>query len=217
MWEMEQAALRDIVNELQPKRILDFACGTGRISALVEKLAPQAQITGIDISESMLTLARQNAQRTDYRLLDTQQAIKTFGAGGFDLVMAFRFFPNAEASLRQRIGTDLGQLVAEGGSLVINNHRNFWSTSYIARRLKGEAPNGALNSDIERIFIDQGFRVTRKMSLGWWPQGDKHAVLLPWKVVGSLERANLKWGSRLHSLGFNTIWVLTKPTIRNAG
>ena len=31
MWDLEQAALRDLIGAVKPRRALDFACGTGRI------------------------------------------------------------------------------------------------------------------------------------------------------------------------------------------
>jgi SAM-dependent methyltransferase len=210
MWELEQAALRDIVGALKPRRILDFACGTGRIASFLENTFAEPAIDGIDISESMITLAREKAVRVNYRLMDTQQAISVFGERHFDLITAFRFFANAEHSLRERIAGDLARLVSDDGALVINNHRNFWSTSYIARRLKGEKPIGALNSDIEGLFTGQGFRVMRKLSLGLWPQGDTQALMLPWKAVRALERRNLDWLAAGHALGYNTVWVLSR-------
>jgi SAM-dependent methyltransferase len=210
MWDLEQAALRDLIGALKPRRALDFACGTGRIASFVEKAFPDLAIDGIDISESMLEQARKKGGRTEYRLMDTQQAISFYGEHHFDLVLAFRFFPNAEATLRRRIAADLARLVSNGGALIINNHRNFWSTSYLARRLRGERPIGALNSDIEGLFTEQGFRVVRKLSLGVWPQGEMHALMLPWKAVRSLEETNLAWIAAHHTLGYNTIWVLSR-------
>jgi SAM-dependent methyltransferase len=210
MWDLEQAALRDLIGALKPRRALDFACGTGRISSFVESAFPELAIDGIDISESMLDLARKKGGRTTYRLMDTQEAISFYGEHHFDLIMAFRFFPNAEAALRRRIAADLARLVTDDGALVINNHRNFWSTSYLARRLRGEQPIGALNRDIEALFTDQGFRVVRRLSLGLWPQGDLRALLLPWTAVRALEEKNLAWTAAHHKLGYNTIWVLSR-------
>ena len=132
MWDLEQAALRDLIGALHPRRALDFACGTGRISSFVENAFPELAIEGIDISESMLDLARKKGGRTTYRLMDTQEAISFYREHHFDLIMAFRFFPNAEAPLRRRIAADLARLVSDDGALLINNHRNFWSTSACA-------------------------------------------------------------------------------------
>jgi len=75
MWDLEQAALRDLIGALKPRRALDFACGTGRIASFVENAFPELAIDGIDISESMLDVARKKGGPTTYRLMDTQEAI----------------------------------------------------------------------------------------------------------------------------------------------
>ena len=210
MWDLERALLREVVAELRPKRILDFACGTGRISSFVETTFPEPEIHGIDVSESMLGIARERSARGQYRVMQSHDAVTFYGAKAFDLILAFRFFANADRSLRASVSADLGTLVRDDGTLLINNHRNFWSTSYLGRRIIGQKPVGALNSEIERLFTDQGFHVKRKISLGVWPQGDTHALALPWKAVDFVERANQRFLAPYHALGYNTIWLLSK-------
>ena len=46
-----------------PLRILDLGCGTGEITRRLADLYPQAQVTGVDILESNLELARRAASR----------------------------------------------------------------------------------------------------------------------------------------------------------
>lgn len=210
MWELERAFLQRLAAERKPRSILDFACGTGRISAFLEQACPGAEVCGIDISESMLELARPRAARTDYRLMSSRDAIAFYGEKRFDLVVAFRFFANAEPALRASVAADLVRLVSDGGAILLNNHRNFWSTSYVARRMRGEKPFGALNADIERIFVDLGFRLQRRASLGAWPQGDTHALGLPWKAVRALERVNSSTLAAHHTLGYNTLMLFTR-------
>ena len=43
------------------KRVLDIGTGSGRLAIELAKARPDWQITGIDISEDMLKIARQNA------------------------------------------------------------------------------------------------------------------------------------------------------------
>lgn len=210
MWELEQTALERIVAERAPASILDFACGTGRISSFLEGRFPHTPIWGIDIAESMLELARQGARRTEYLQMSSAEAITHFGEKRFDLVVAFRFFANAEPSLRESVAADLVRLVSDSGCIVLNNHRNFWSTSYLARRAAGQPAYGALNADIEELFLRHGFRRERRLSLGIWPQGDTHALMLPWKAVRAIEKANLSWPASHHSLGYNTLLVFSR-------
>src|SRR5437879_5027917 len=73
IWQLEQPALeRIIVNFKQgrraPLRLLDFACGTGRILSCVEKLVDVAE--GIDISSNMVELARKKCTKARLQVGD---------------------------------------------------------------------------------------------------------------------------------------------------
>lgn len=46
------------ISNKQPKRVLDLGCGYGRIVKALKKKAPTCQITGLDISQKQLELAR---------------------------------------------------------------------------------------------------------------------------------------------------------------
>jgi hypothetical protein len=58
--------------------------------------------------------------------------------------------------------------------------------------------------------LDRGFICTRTYSLGLWPQTDFRAALLPWPLATALERVNLRCFSRMHTLGYNTVFVFRK-------
>jgi demethylmenaquinone methyltransferase/2-methoxy-6-polyprenyl-1,4-benzoquinol methylase len=62
-WQ-DKAWKRDLIAEL-PEKIspicLDLACGTGDIAFLLAEKYPTADVTGIDLTEDMLTLARQRS------------------------------------------------------------------------------------------------------------------------------------------------------------
>ena len=49
-----------------PEKILDLCCGTGDISLLFQKFCPNAQISGIDFSEEMLSLAKRKAPNINF-------------------------------------------------------------------------------------------------------------------------------------------------------
>jgi SAM-dependent methyltransferase len=210
MWEFEQVFLRRLLSESQPRHVLDFACGTGRISGFVGNLLPSSTVYGIDISESMLDIARQESSKPQFLHMESHAAIPFFGERHFDLILAFRFFANADRKLASSVSEDLCRLLSDQGILVVNNHRNFWSLSYLGQRLMGEQPLGALNPEIEELFTKQGLHVRQRVSLGVWPQTDKKPALMPWSVVARVERANLAQCAAYHTLGYNTIWVLSR-------
>lgn len=212
MWELEKDLIKKIFTDLAPRRALDFATGTGRIVSELEQSLPDCEFHGIDISQDMLATARAECRRTAFHEMDGRQALDNFGKESFDVVSAFRFFPNADPSLRNEVAEQISGLTKRGGHVILNNHRNFWSTSYVGMRAAGNSDGnyGSCNADIKNLFLRRGFSCVRKYSLGIWPQTDYRPVLLPWSLTSSLERFNLRHFSGLHSLGYNTIFVFRK-------
>lgn len=212
MWQLEEPVIEDIFTGLAPKRVLDFAAGTGRITTVLERCLPACDIHGIDISEDMLAIARPQCSRATFHLADGRQALQQFGAETFDAISAFRFFPNADPALREDAAEQIARLVRPGGHVILNNHRNFWSPSYVAMRAMGVSSGkfGTLNADMRSLFERQGFTCVRTYSLGVWPQTDFRPALLSWSFANALERFNLRHFSKMHTLGYNTIFVFEK-------
>lgn len=212
MWDLEQDLIKGIFSTLSPLRALDFAAGTGRIASMLEKSLPDCEFHGIDISRDMLDIAETECNRTTFHEMDGRQALAGFGKETFDVVSAFRFFPNADPALRKDVADQLSGLTRPGGHVVVNNHRNFWSTSYLAMRAVGNSDGnyGTRNADIKRLFVERGFSCQRRYSLGVWPQTDFRSFLLPWPATIALERFNMRHLAGRHALGYNTIFVFRK-------
>lgn len=214
MWALEEQLIRDIYTRIAPQRALDFATGTGRIVSTLEKHLPGCEFHGIDISSDMLAVARTQCARATLHEMDGRQALKHFGEGTFDVVSAFRFFPNAEPSLREAAARQIAGLTRPGGHVVLNNHRSFWSIPYVLMRARGndDGSYGSRNADMKRLFLDKGFSCVHQYSLGVWPQTDFRSVLLPWSMTNALERFNMRHASRWHRMGYNTIFVFRKDS-----
>ena len=75
----------------QPKRILEIGCGTGANLAMLAKAFPEANLTGVDLSESMLQKANTNLRRAAGKRVSLIKA--PFGANlfheeeNFDLIL----------------------------------------------------------------------------------------------------------------------------------
>jgi demethylmenaquinone methyltransferase/2-methoxy-6-polyprenyl-1,4-benzoquinol methylase len=52
----------------QPKQILDIATGTGDLAIMLAREAPDAKIVGLDLSDNMLSYARQKAEKRNFRI-----------------------------------------------------------------------------------------------------------------------------------------------------
>ena len=79
-----------------PKRILDLCTGTGDLAVQIEKLADgHAEITGLDYSDSMLSLAREKALKKEFdhiRFVRGDAADLPFGNESLDSIgIAFAF------------------------------------------------------------------------------------------------------------------------------
>jgi SAM-dependent methyltransferase len=212
MWTLEQSLLRDIFMRLAPHRMLDFATGTGRIAAELEANLPDCELHAIDISADMLVLARKKCKTVAFHEMDGRQALAYFGKDTFDVVSAFRFFPNADPTLREDVADQIAGLTKPRGHVVLNNHRSFWSLTYLAMRATGNSDGnyGTPNADIMKLFLRRGFSCVRRYSLGVWPQTDFRAFLLPWSVATAIENANRRFLARTHRLGYNTVFVFRK-------
>lgn len=164
----EALHLARIVPRLFPlgvPRYLDFACGTGRI---LGQLAPLARETvGIDISPSMLAEATRRVPTA--RLVHGDLTRDALALGTFDLVSAFRFFGNAQQSLREGVLRAIRDVLAPRGYLVLNNHRNPHALSALVGTLRNH-PSGAdlTHRKLRRTLTAAGFDVVERHPIGAW-------------------------------------------------
>ncbi len=147
LWSREQEIILRILDKyLADKeiRLLDFACGTGRITALLEDRVRTS--TGVDVSSSMLAIARKKLRHTEIIEADitTEDAL---GGRKFNLITAFRFFLNAERELRSAAIKALAELLDKDGILVFNNHHSLGSPwiRLLHRRHLRKNPDGLFN------------------------------------------------------------------------
>ncbi len=129
MWEREQLLLDRIVQQHVPRRgsYLDFACGTGRVLSYVEPHFREA--VGLDISDTMLAVARERVPDATLVQADATRNPAALQHRRFDFVTAFRFFLNAQPSLREAAMAFLASTLRDAGSrLLFNVHGNRHST-----------------------------------------------------------------------------------------
>ncbi len=211
VWRLEQRVLNRILGDHLAGRTiahLDFACGTGRILGFFR--GHVASATGVDVSASMMEVARQAAPDAELIEADlTQQDV--LGERTFDLITAFRFFPNAEPDLRRAVFRVLTRHLAPRGVLVFNNHKNRNSLRRrISRFLGREVARGTMtHAEVEALAADAGLRILQVIPLATLPLSERRS-LLPLRLAEPLER-RLSGHPRLAGLAQDLIYLCARP------
>jgi demethylmenaquinone methyltransferase/2-methoxy-6-polyprenyl-1,4-benzoquinol methylase len=191
-----------MLRELQPKRILDLATGTGDFA--IESLSLQpSEIVGMDISEGMLEVGRQKMKARGYdgiismRLGDSENL--PFEDNYFDaLTVGFgvRNYENLEKGLSEML-----RVVRPGGKLIIlefSKPKKFPIKQYYAFHSKYIIPFFG-----KRISKDEKAYAYLPESVAAFPEGDDFIAIL--KQTGYQEI-----GSKLVAGGIATIYYGTK-------
>lgn len=188
IWEMEQDVLSSIRRRYYADHEishLDFACGTGRILGHFEKDVSVS--VGIDVSASMLEVARKRLQQSEIIEADITKD-DVLGDRKFNLITAFRFFPNAQGSLRREAMSQLVKHLDDNGFVVFNNHKNYSSTIYrLARMLRRGGDAGMKMTEVKELLSESGLKIEEIYHIGVFPSTEKH-LWLPRFMLGTLEK-----------------------------
>jgi len=181
VWQWQRPVVEQAVKDFRsghsgPVRLLDFACGTGRVLACLEPLVDTAE--GVDISENMVAVARGKCRRARLQvgdILTQPELLQT----EYDLISSFRFLLNAEPDLRHRVLKRLRQVLRmPDGRLLVNVHGNAHSLRHPAvvwRRWRERTrPTGEMLNELSRpaalsLLAESGFQVVRQHGFGILP------------------------------------------------
>jgi ubiquinone/menaquinone biosynthesis C-methylase UbiE len=105
-WEDELGLLEDAIRELPPVRTLDVACGTGFLTRHL-----RGDVTGLDASERMLEVAREQAPAGRFQQGDALSL--PFADGSFDRVFTSYFYCHLESSERERFLAEARRVAPE--------------------------------------------------------------------------------------------------------
>jgi ubiquinone/menaquinone biosynthesis C-methylase UbiE len=105
-WQAERDQAFEAIRALAPKRTLDVACGTG----FVTRLLP-GDVTGLDQSEAMLEVAREQAPHAAFVQGDGIDL--PFEDESFERVFTSHFYGHLEGGDRQRFLADARRVASE--------------------------------------------------------------------------------------------------------
>lgn len=178
LWEREKKVLGSILDRglvRSPVRHLDFACGTGRILSYLSSRVGSS--TGIDVSPSMLECCRVACPKSKLVQADITKE-QVLPSSSFDLITAFRFFPNAQDELRRSALKSLTKLLAPGGILVFNNHKHAGSIAFRFLKKYGRARRIMYFDEVQRLLQGAGMKIVETHSIGCLP-AEERVMIFP--------------------------------------
>lgn len=178
LWEREKHILRKLFSNIDARNShLDFACGTGRILEYLQQFVITS--TGVDISESMLEVCRKRIKRARIIKADITRENILYGEQ-FDIITAFRFFSNAQKSLRFEAMQAISGLLKENGIIVFNNHKNSTNGFYLLSKLFGRNKVTMSKSEVHDLVSDCGLKVVMTFPIGALPSHERYMLLPRW-------------------------------------
>ncbi|MBI4395120.1 MAG: class I SAM-dependent methyltransferase [Candidatus Omnitrophica bacterium] len=150
------------------ERILDIACGTGTLEQLLVKDHPNQQISGIDISEKMLAVAKRKlAAYPNVTFFKANASQIPFPEEHFDLAVcanSFHFFDDPARSLME-----MKRVLKPNGRVIILD----WCRDYLICRfcdlclkLFDPAHKQCYSQDELRRFLSEiGFQIIKEKKL----------------------------------------------------
>jgi len=147
-------------------RALDFGCGTGRSTRFLRNLG--FEVTGVDVSEDMLRIARGVDPSGDYRLVPDDN-FDELELGAFDLVLSAFTFDNIPGAMKVRILCDLGKLLTPNGTIVsIVSSPEIYLHEWASFSTKDFPENASARSgDVVRIIVTDHHDVRPVEDIVW--------------------------------------------------
>jgi len=150
---------------IPPGTVLDAPCGGGRLALLLAKKG--YRVTGADLSEAMLAIARENIQKAGLSVAVEREDLEnlSYGDRSFDAVICFRLFhhfPTRE--IRTRVVRELCRVA---NRFVILSFFSPYSFTSAKRRLRATLGLGKLHhhqtplSEVKRYFRNAEFRLVK--------------------------------------------------------
>lgn len=151
-----------------PRKILDVGCGVGLSTFALQKIYPQAEITGLDLSPHFLSVAQYNSRKRHQSINWVHGAAESTGftPGSFDLASIFLLCHELPQSATRQILAEMRRIVRPGGYLGImdmNPGSEIYKKmpTYVKTLLKSTEPylDEYFSLDIEQAIINAGFKV----------------------------------------------------------
>jgi SAM-dependent methyltransferase len=156
---------------IAPARVLDFGCGIGNSAPYLREAFPQAEITGVDVSEKSLAVARARFPgAAEFVAYDPDDA-PPGAQGGYDLIFSACVFHHIEPAEHVAIFRRLRERLAPGGVMAIFEHN---PVNPVSRYIVATCP-----FDENAVLIPAGELARRQREAGFGRVGVTYTGFFP--------------------------------------
>ena len=166
LWETE--LLMQALGDIEGKKVLDVACGVGRLSQVLINANPT--LSCLDNSQAML-----NRTRDKMKALDKMDQVKFIKASAdeipepdetYDIVVCFGLLEHLPADTRQAALLEILRVVKKQGTimLVVHNHLNLFFENVDRYKMREQQEDGYFVMPMDLVSIralltENGFKV----------------------------------------------------------
>jgi ubiquinone/menaquinone biosynthesis C-methylase UbiE len=106
----------------RPPKVLEVACGTGRVGAQLMRALPHASYTGIDLSPWYIDVARERLGGTPgVELVTANAEALPLPDESFDAVFSVYLFHELPRNARRKVWSEMRRVLRPGGCLVVED------------------------------------------------------------------------------------------------
>ncbi len=157
--------LRERTDEESP-RLLDIACGTGRVLEQLAVAHPQLRLHGVDLSPYYVRVARQRLATAELSLMVENAESLPYVDGYFDIATCVYLFHELPRNARRQVVKEMLRVIAPGGMLVIEDSAQLSDSPELADILAAFADDfhepfyrDYLEDDLATMLAEAGFVV----------------------------------------------------------
>lgn len=188
-----------VVDSSQMDRVLDLGCGSGRHSISFAKRGYN-EVTGVDLSPTLLSVARENAEREDAKIDFIEADMRTISRRDhYDLIVnlftSFGYFERDEENADVIAG--IARALKPGGWFVQDFFNEYWLRKHLVAHDERMMPDGRR---LEQTRWIEGGRVEKRLLLRSQEEAIEYIESVRMFGLADFERMYASAGLRLQHL-----------------
>jgi len=148
-------------------KVLDVATGTGKQAVAFARQG--YDVTGIDISDDMLKIARKKNEYPNLNFMPADATVLPFESGNFDVAMISFALHDMLVTIREKALKELVRVTKRAGTIVVvdyslpQNKIGRFLIYNVVRFYEGKTYRDFITSDLKRLLSEAGIEVKEEL------------------------------------------------------